>query len=84
MSERSMLKLFEVKRAWTVQRRASHCRDSFIAGQEVYFLGRSSDRPALRTQVRGAGETDRWTSTRSVRPSSRASVGAQKHRRGCW
>ncbi len=62
----------------------SHCRGSFVASQEVFYLGRPSDRPALRTQVRGAGETDWWTSTRSVRPSSRVSVGAQKHRRGCW
>jgi hypothetical protein len=29
-----------------------HCRDNSIAGQEVFFLGRSSDRPAARTQVR--------------------------------
>ena len=27
--------------------------------------------PCTRTQVRGAGETDGWTPTRSVRPSSR-------------
>jgi hypothetical protein len=41
--------------------------------------------PCTGTQVRGAEETDWWTSTRSVRPSSRAAKsGAQKHRRGCW
>jgi hypothetical protein len=57
-----------------------HCRDSFIAGQDVFYLGRISNRPGVRTQVRGAEETDWWTSTRSVRPSSRVSnIGAQKH-----
>jgi len=34
--------------------------------------------PSTGTLVRGAGETDWWTSTRSVRPSSRA-LRAQKH-----
>ena len=48
-------------------------------------------RPREPGKRRGLGspgqrkETDWWTSTRSVRPSSRAAKsGTQKHRRGCW
>jgi len=38
--------------------------------------------PSTATLVRGAGETDWWTSTRSVRPSSHAAKsGAPKHGR---
>ena len=33
----------------------------FIAIRDVCFPGRTSNRPALRTQVRGAGETGWWT-----------------------
>lgn len=42
----------------------------------------TQQQPRTGTLVRGAGETDWWTSTRSVRPSSRArcsTAGAQKH-----
>ena len=34
--------------------------------------------PCTGTQVRGAGETDWWTPTRSVRPSSRAVTSARR------
>jgi hypothetical protein len=45
MSKGSMLRLFEVKRAWSVVSRPSHCRDSFIANQDVFYSERSSNRP---------------------------------------
>ena len=57
MSKRSMLKLFEVKRAWTASW-SSHCRDSFIANHEVFYLGRPSNRPVQEPRSRGAGETE--------------------------
>ena len=72
MSKGRILKLAATRgiRAWMdgVHRIAGR---SFIASQDVCFPGRTSNRPAVRTQVRGAGETDWWTSTRSERPSSR-------------
>jgi len=41
--------------------------------------------PCTGTQVRGARETDWWTPTRSVRPSSRASKRAEaRDITGCW
>ena len=76
MSKGRILKLAANRdtRAWmdTIHRIAGR---SFIASQDVCFPGRTRNRPAVRTQVRGAGETDWWTPTRSVRPSSRVDVG---------
>jgi hypothetical protein len=44
MSKRSMLGLFETNgRGRSL--RPSHCRNNFIASQEVFYLGRSSNRP---------------------------------------
>jgi hypothetical protein len=73
MSKGSMLKLFEVKkRAWSVLFGPSHCRDSFIANQDVFYSERSSNRPVQEPRPEGLVKLIWWTPTRSVRPSSRA------------
>lgn len=71
MSKRSMLRLFELKRAWAAGSGVA------LPGQLHSQLGcllpwTNQQPPSTGTLVRGAGETDWWTSTRSVRPSSHA------------
>jgi hypothetical protein len=57
MSKRSMLELLEENGRGRSRARSPHCRGSYIAVQEVYFLGRSS-LPAREKTGPGPGETE--------------------------
>jgi hypothetical protein len=84
MSKGSMLKLSETNgRGQSGQAVALpgqlHSRSGCL------LLWTTQQPPCTGTQVRGAGETDWWTPTRSVRPSSRAFVRAEaRDTTGCW
>src|SRR5690348_16231545 len=71
MSKGSMLKLFELNG------RGQSLTAVALPGQHhsqsgCFLLWTIQQPPCTGTQARGAGETDWWTLTRSVRPSSRA------------
>jgi hypothetical protein len=86
MSKRSMLKLFESNG------RGRPCLVVALPGQLHSQSGSllpwtTQQPPSTGTLVRGAGETDWWTSTRSVRPSSHAGQKRRAEARditGCW
>jgi hypothetical protein len=61
-----------------------HCRESFIANQDVFYSGRSSNRPVQKPRSEGLVELIWWTPTRSVRLSSRALGRAEARDTGCW
>ena len=52
MSKGSMLKLFESNGRGR-SRRPWHCRDSFIVNQDVFYSGRSSNRPVQEPRSEG-------------------------------
>jgi hypothetical protein len=83
MSKGSMLKLFELNG------RGRSGMAVALPGQLHSQSGRLllwtiQQPPCTGTQARGAGETDWWTPTRSVRPSSRAFGRAEARETGCW
>jgi hypothetical protein len=70
MSKKSMLGLFEENGRGRSRARSSHCRDSSIAGSGS-LLPWTIQLAGQRENWSGVGELNLWTSTRSVRPSSR-------------
>lgn len=76
MSKRRMLKLFELNGRGR-SGLAAALPGQFHSQSGSLLPWTSQQPPCTGTQVRGAGETDWWTSTRSVRPSSRAFVRAE-------
>ena len=82
MSKGSMLKLFELNgRGQSITAVALPGQPHSQSG--CLLLWTIQQPPCTGTQARGAGETDWWTPTRSVRPSSRA-FGARRSTGHPW
>jgi hypothetical protein len=78
MSKGRILKLVEINGRGR-SGLAATLPDQVHSQSECLLSWTNQQPPSKATLVRGAGETDWWTPTRSVRPSSRARKGAPKH-----